>query len=165
VLFSSFTEPIKMLEAHFGNRCVVVNGEVPPVKRNEYEKKFKEDDKCVVFIGQYAAAGVGINLTNASNMIMCNFPWTWAELEQAEDRQHRIGQGKSVNIFYTVCKKSVDERVYGLVKSKMKDAVKAIDNKDAELETRTVSSETIFDVIEDMLAEHDITLEIEKTFN
>lgn len=57
-------------------------------------------------------------LTAASYMIFIDHPWTAAQCEQAEDRIHRIGTGKSVFIYRLISRDTIDERVLELVNDK-----------------------------------------------
>jgi len=127
VIFSSYKEPLKMLEHHFKESCVLIDGSVDAKNRDTLIQKFLNDDKCTVFLGNMIAAGVGINLVNSSDTIFVNFPFTPSELYQAEDRQHRLGQKNNVNIYYTICEDSIDEYLYDLIANKAADINNLID--------------------------------------
>lgn len=127
VIFSSYKEPLRMLEDYFKERCVKIDGSVDSWTRDQHVQKFIEDDNCHVFLGNMIAAGVGINLVNASDVIFVNFPFTPSELYQAIDRCHRIGQSKSVNVHYTFCDESIDEYIYDIIIDKEHDINALID--------------------------------------
>lgn len=127
IIFTSYTEPIDMLAKHFGDRCVVIDGRVPSHKRQELVNEFKNSDKVDFFLGNITAAGTGLNLTCSSDVILLNFPYTQAEIDQATDRAHRIGQLSQVNVYYTVCKNSIDEQLYNLVAHKYKQTSLLVD--------------------------------------
>lgn len=139
VIFGGYKEPLNDLEAYFGDRCVKIDGSVDSYTRNQHVEKFIGDPECVVFLGNMIAAGVGINLVNASDVIFMNFPFTPAELYQAIDRCHRIGQVKSVNIHYTFCDESIDEYIYDIIIDKEKDINALIDQgKETVLRENTI---------------------------
>jgi SWI/SNF-related matrix-associated actin-dependent regulator 1 of chromatin subfamily A len=73
-----------------------------------------------VFVGQLQAAGVGINLTRASTVIIAEPSYVPAELSQAIDRLHRIGQRNVVNVQFLVARNSFDQRVTGVLQSKIR---------------------------------------------
>jgi SNF2 family DNA or RNA helicase len=85
-----------------------VTGKVSAKKREQEEQRFQNNDDCRVFIGNIAAAGVGLTLTAASHLIFAELEWTPAEMEQAEDRIHRIGQTVVANIHYMVVRGSME---------------------------------------------------------
>lgn len=127
VIFGSYTDPIEELEAYFGKACVKITGSVDSYMRDQHVQRFTNDPECTVFLGNMIAAGVGINLTAASDVIFINMPFTPSELYQATDRLHRIGQKSSVNVHYTFCDDSIDEYIYEIIMDKEKDIVALID--------------------------------------
>ena len=131
VIFSYFKETINRLQEAFKNNSVVISGDVSQQDRMTKINKFKTKDNVNVFIGQISASGVGINLTIASNVIICDITstLTHADISQGIDRIDRIGQDKSPNIYYALCKSSIDIEMFNLIETKAHDAEVVIDGK------------------------------------
>lgn len=127
VIFGGYKEPMSDLEKHFGRACVKVDGSVDSFQRDQNVQRFIQDPECLVFLGNWIAGGVGINLVNACDIIVHNFPLTPADLYQGIDRLHRIGQAQSVNVHYTFCQGSIDEHLYELILDKEMDANMVLD--------------------------------------
>lgn len=77
-------------------------------KRQQSIDAFQSDATVQVFIGSIAAAGVGITLTQSSNVVFAELDWTPAAMRQAEDRCHRLGQKNSVLVQHIVFDGSID---------------------------------------------------------
>jgi SNF2 family DNA or RNA helicase len=95
------------------------------------------------------AAGSGIELFNAVNVVFLNLPFIPSDFEQAVDRLHRIGQNRKVNIFIATVTGTIDERIYKLMSSKMKDIKMIMDGKSQgmdELDITEVLAEEFFNV-------------------
>ena len=86
VIFASYTEPLKLLHEAFKKISVYIDGSVNAYERSVRINKFRDEKDCTVFLGNMVAAGVGINLNNANDCIMLNFPMSPADLEQAQKR-------------------------------------------------------------------------------
>lgn len=78
-----------------------------------------------VMVGQITAAGVGLTLHGGGRnrrVIIAQLPWTPAELKQAEDRLHRLGQTRDVVVEVALCaiegKWTIDERLWGQLEGK-----------------------------------------------
>lgn len=128
VIFSGFTQPLEYLKSKYIDNSVLINGSVSAHKRQALIDRFLEDKDCNVFLGNFIAAGVGINLVNARDCIFLNFPFTPDDLEQPYKRIHRIGQKHSCNVYYTMAKDSIDEHLFAIIEDKIEDINKIVDN-------------------------------------
>lgn len=119
VIFSTFKETVKILAEQLRHHGLVVGtGDQSDFEIEEAKQKFQNDDNTKIFLGTWQRCGTGITLTAASYMIFLDHPWTAAQCEQAEDRIHRIGTGKSVFIYRLISRDTIDERVLELVNDK-----------------------------------------------
>jgi SNF2 family DNA or RNA helicase len=88
-------------------------------KREECLNSFKNDPKQGVLLGSLKATAVGLNLTEASEVIFIDMWWNPAVEDQAIARVHRIGQTRDVNIIRFCIKNTVEERIVGLQEKKV----------------------------------------------
>ena len=89
---------------------------------------FQYDEKCRVFVGQIAAAGLGITLTAASTMIFYSLDYSMSNFEQAKARIHRAGQTEKCHYIYLVCKDTVDRKVLYALRKKINLAKMLVDD-------------------------------------
>jgi hypothetical protein len=108
---------------------VTLTGDMATEERQVSVERFQSDPTCHVFIGSIHAAGVGITLTAASHIIFVELDWTPANLTQAEDRCHRIGQTESVLVQHLVLDGSLDARMTQLIIEKQDIADMALDTE------------------------------------
>ena len=69
-------------------------------------------------IAMAKAGGVGITLTAASDVLFLEQGWTPADMDQAADRAHRIGQQDSVTAWTLIAEGTIDEDIYELIEQK-----------------------------------------------
>lgn len=109
IVFGHHTAVLDRLETGLRDLGVVrIDGSTAVSDRQRLVKSFQTDPALRIFIGNIKAAGVGITLTAAPTVVFAEYDWTPGVNEQAEDRAHRFGQNKPVNIFYLVVDKSID---------------------------------------------------------
>lgn len=113
VIFAWHKDAIDILKQQLKQfRPLVVDGRTNPNKVQAHVDAFQTQDEHRVFIGQIKAAGTGLTLTAASNVIFLECSWVPADNEQAQRRILRIGQkATSVLCRYVVLKGSIDEAV------------------------------------------------------
>ncbi|SFK99283.1 SWI/SNF-related matrix-associated actin-dependent regulator of chromatin subfamily A-like protein 1 [Porphyromonadaceae bacterium KH3CP3RA] len=117
VLFCSLHEVVDGLKAAFPS-AVSVTGRENQEQKQAAIDSFQNNPKTDIIICSIKAAGVGLTLTAASNVAFVEFPWTYADCVQCEDRTHRIGQKDSVTCYYFLGKKTIDEKVYQIIQMK-----------------------------------------------
>ena len=133
IVFSNWTqitdEVIKRLRCY---NPAVITGQTSDADRPMQEAKFKDDDTCKVIIGTTGAMGTGLTLNSGTVEIFLDHPWTRAMYDQAVDRAHRIGQSSNITVYNLLCKDTIDERVWNIVKGKGELSDALIDGKTQE---------------------------------
>lgn len=101
-----------------------VQGGMSDAEKADNVDAFNAGDSRVL-VGQITAAGVGLTLHGGGinhRVVVVQLPWTPAELKQAEDRLHRIGQTHDVMVEVGLCaiegSWTIDERLWGMLESK-----------------------------------------------
>jgi len=117
ILFCSLHEVVDQLKKHFPS-AVSVTGRDSSQEKQAAVDSFQKNPKTDIIICSIKAAGVGLTLTAASNVAFIEFPWTFADCLQCEDRAHRIGQKDSVTVYYFLGRKTIDEKVYKIIQAK-----------------------------------------------
>jgi len=160
IVFSGYRAPIHLLEDHYKGKCVKVIGGMDAHQKNEAIQKFTKNENCKIFLGNFKAAGVGINLVNSSNVIFLNFPFTPDDLEQPYKRAHRIGQTKNVKVYYTIVKDSIDEHIFNMIVGKTKDINSILDEgKEGVVHYDNIQNELFKELIRGYEIKHNINQE------
>ena len=85
----------------------------PEGARRRTSTPSSNDPDVAVVVCSLTAAGVGLNLQVASNMVLAELSWTDAEQTQAIDRIHRIGQGEPVTAWRIIAAQTIDTQDRG----------------------------------------------------
>jgi len=136
ILFVNLHEVGNELRKHFP-KAVAVTGLDSKESRQQAVDRFQTDPSCTLIICSIKAAGVGLTLTASSNVAFVEFPWTYADCEQCEDRAHRIGQLDSVTAYYFLGKNTIDEKIYQIIQKK-KDMASTITGSTEQVEESVV---------------------------
>ncbi len=129
VVFAHHHDVVNALAAEFGSAAVVLTGETKLEDRQRAVDRFQRDPHVRVFIGSITAAGVGLTLTAASHVVFAELDWVPANISQAEDRCHRIGQTESVLVQHLVLSGSIDCRMAQEIVEKQSVIDKALDGQ------------------------------------
>jgi SNF2 family DNA or RNA helicase len=113
--------------ARRGIRYTSIRGDQTTKVREKNIHDFVNDPEVEVIVCSLTAAGVGINLQVASNLVLAELSWTDAEQTQAIDRVHRIGQSEPVTAWRIIAAQTIDTRIAELIDSKAGLAARALD--------------------------------------
>ncbi|HEY0260489.1 MAG TPA: DEAD/DEAH box helicase [Lacisediminihabitans sp.] len=116
-----------------GLRTVSIRGDQSATFRQSQVDAFNNDPEVSVVVASLTAAGVGLNLQAASNVVLAELSWTSAEQTQAIDRVHRIGQAEPVTAWRIIASQTIDAKIAELIDSKAGLAARALDGDDSEI--------------------------------
>ncbi|WP_222706450.1 DEAD/DEAH box helicase [Aeromicrobium terrae] len=136
VFFAKHIEVMDIAEEAFtraGLRHASVRGDQTPKARQEAIDAFTNDPDVSVVVCSLTAAGVGLNLQVASNVVLAELSWTDAEQRQAIDRVHRIGQTEPVTAWRILAAQTIDTKIVELIDSKAGLAARALEGSDEEV--------------------------------
>jgi SNF2 family DNA or RNA helicase len=136
VFFAKHIDVMDAAEETFakrGLRYASIRGEQTARVRQKNLDAFVNDPDVAVAVCSLTAAGVGLNLQVASNVVLAELSWTDAEQTQAIDRVHRIGQTEPVTAWRIIAAQTLDSKIAQLVDSKAGLAARALDGSDSEV--------------------------------
>lgn len=137
VFFAKHIDVMDRVEAALaerGLRTVSIRGDQTAAFRQEQIDAFNQDPEVAVAVCSLTAAGVGVNLQAASDVVLAELSWTDAEQTQAIDRVHRIGQEEPVTAWRIVAAQTIDAKIAELIDTKAGLAARALDGAEAKRE-------------------------------
>ncbi len=136
VFFAKHVDVMDAAEGTFarqGVRFSSIRGDQTSAARQKNIDAFVNDPDVAIAVCSLTAAGVGLNLQVASNVVLAELSWTDAEQTQAIDRSHRIGQTEPVTAWRIIAAQTLDARIAELIDSKAGLAARALDGSDEEV--------------------------------
>ena len=116
ILFCSFHEVVDELCKAFPTAVRVTGRDSATMKQAAVDSF--QSGRAKLIICSIKAAGVGLTLTASSNVGFIEFPWTYADCCQCEDRAHRIGQKDNVTCYYMIGRGTIDRALYNIIHKK-----------------------------------------------
>ncbi|KAF9351962.1 hypothetical protein BGX26_010124 [Mortierella sp. AD094] len=152
LIFSQFTMVLDILESILKTMDFTylrMDGQTKVEERQPLIDSFNEDDTYKIFLLSTKAGGFGINLTGANVVIMYDLDFNPHNDKQAEDRAHRVGQTRDVEVIKLISKDTIEEQIYQLANLKLKldqhvsqddTAVKGLDKSSSSSGSSTPSA-------------------------
>jgi hypothetical protein len=155
VFFAKHVDVMDEAEETFakqGIRFSSIRGDQTPTSRQKNIDAFVNDPDVAIAVCSLTAAGVGLNLQVASNIVLAELSWTDAEQTQAIDRSHRIGQAEPVTAWRIIAAQTIDSKIAELIDSKAGLAARALDGSEEEVLASTdVQHEALVALLTDAL--------------
>ena len=157
VFFAKHVDVMDQAEQPFADRGIryaSIRGDQTPKVREKNITAFVDDPDVSIVVCSLMAAGVGLNLQVASNLVLAELSWTYAEQTQAIDRIHRIGQAEPVTAWRIIAAQTIDSKIAELIDSKSGLAARALDGaQDEDVSSSTdVQLEALVGLLTDALA-------------
>jgi SNF2 family DNA or RNA helicase len=157
VFFAKHVDVMDAAEEVFAKRGIrfssIRGGQTSSARQKQIDA-FANDPDVAVAVCSLTAAGVGLNLQVASNIVLAELSWTDAEQTQAIDRSHRIGQTEPVTAWRIIAAQTIDARIAELIDSKAGLAARALDGSEEEVSSSAdVQLEALVGLLTDALSE------------
>jgi E1A-binding protein p400 len=114
LIFTQMTKMLDTLEEFinlYGYTYLRLDGSTQPEERQTLMQRFNTNPKFFLFILSTRSGGVGVNLVGADTVIFYDSDWNPAMDQQAQDRCHRIGQTREVNIYRLISESTIEENI------------------------------------------------------
>ena len=115
VLFSGFIEPLQLLQQRLGGELLI--GRQRPAERQLAVDRFQTGESDLL-LATFGTGGLGFTLHRARHVVLLERPWTPGDVDQAEDRCHRLGMDDAGLTCHWLQLGPADQLVDGLVASK-----------------------------------------------
>ncbi|MFE7507193.1 DEAD/DEAH box helicase [Promicromonospora sp. NPDC057488] len=160
VFFAKHVDVMDQAEKTFADRGIgyaSIRGDQTPRVREKNIAAFQDDPDVSIVVCSLTAAGVGLNLQVASNLVLAELSWTYAEQTQAIDRIHRIGQADPVTAWRIIAAQTIDAKIAELIDSKAGLAARALDGagEEDDASSTDVQLEALVALLTEALAAED----------
>lgn len=145
LIFSLFTQMLDILEkilSLYNWKFLRLDGATAVDTRQTIIDKFYEDQTIPIMLLSTKAGGFGINLVCASHVIIHDQSLNPHDDRQAEDRAHRVGQTKEVEVTRLIVKDSIEENILQMAFNKLQ-----LDNSMMTQNVEDVLLKTVEDLI------------------
>lgn len=133
IVWGKFTYDIELISQRLTKEkvgYVIYTGNTSSNDRVAAIESFRTDPSCKVFLGNPAAAGIGLNLTVANIVVWYSTTFNLDEYLQANDRCHRIGQKWPVTYITLTTPGSLDVKIAAALRKKKHTADMILDLRD-----------------------------------
>lgn len=114
LVFSQFRQVLVLCRRIVGEDALVLHGDVPVPKRPAVVRQFQEADGFAALVMQIDVGGTGLNLQDATVVIIMEPQLKPSTEKQAVDRAHRMGQTRRVVLYRLIAEGTIDERIVQL---------------------------------------------------
>lgn len=131
IVWAMYSEELKQVKEYLdkkGKTSAIYDGGTPDKERERIIDEFQAGN-IEYFLGQPAAAGIGLTLTRSSDTIYYSVGYDNELRLQSEDRNHRIGTAKTVTYYDLIGEETIDEAIMRSLDSKNAMASIVVDGK------------------------------------
>lgn len=148
LIFSQFEKMLNILEEVLTTIDIYftrIDGRTSINDRQPLIDQFRDDKTIAVFLLTTKAGGTGLNLMAANKVIIFDGSFNPQDDVQAENRAHRVGQTRDVEVVRLVTKNTIEEQILRLGESKLAldRGVAGDDDKNAEANAQEAGEKEI----------------------
>jgi SNF2 family DNA or RNA helicase len=118
IVFSQYVKTLEYIKQNLNQNAMMYHGGMKTVEKDNVLKEFKDSKNPEILLMSLKAGGVGLNLQEASTVILFDRWWNPAVESQAIARAHRMGNKKIVHAIKFVTPDSIETRILQLLHEK-----------------------------------------------
>ncbi|MDE0300038.1 MAG: DEAD/DEAH box helicase [Candidatus Poribacteria bacterium] len=119
IVFSQYVETLRWLASKLTNiPLAIFHGGLDEVQRDEMVRKFRAQRGPFCLLMSLKAGGVGLNLQEASTVILFDRWWNPGIENQAVQRAHRYGRESPLHVFRFLVVDTIEERISDIIQKK-----------------------------------------------
>lgn len=111
LIFSQYVETLQWIQNRIEIPNRIFHGGLSQDQRDAVISEFRQSDEARALLLSTRAAGVGLNLQEASTVVLFDQWWNPATEEQAIQRAHRFGRIKPLQVIRLVIENSIEDRI------------------------------------------------------
>lgn len=148
IVFSQYVETLKWLASQIKNiPHEIFHGGLSQLEREKILDQFRQEAGPSCLLISLRAGGIGLNIQEASTVVLFDRWWNPALENQAIQRAHRFGRDRSLHVIRFIVQKTIEERISNIIEKKQKlfeNYVEAASNTD----TPNFSNELLKQILE-----------------
>lgn len=148
IVFSQYVETLKWLASQINNiPHEIFHGGLSQLEREKILDRFRQETGPSCLLISLRAGGIGLNIQEASTVVLFDRWWNPALENQAIQRAHRFGRDRSLHVIRFIVQKTIEERISNIIEKKQKlfeNYVEAASNTD----TSNFSNELLKQILE-----------------
>ena len=148
IVFSQYVETLKWLTFQIKNTPhEIFHGGLSQPEREKILDRFRQQPGPRCLFMSLRAGGVGLNIQEASTVVLFDRWWNPAVENQAVQRAHRFGRKQPLHVIRFVVLDTIEERISNIIKKKQvlfKNYIEAADSVD----TSRLSTELLEQILE-----------------
>jgi len=120
IVFSQYVETLKKISEDLKGKITheIYHGGLSEDARNKIVTRFQEEEGPRVLLMSLKAGGIGLNLQEASSIVLFDRWWNPAVEEQAIHRAHRFNRKSVLHVFRFTVVDSIEERIVNILDEK-----------------------------------------------
>nr|WP_276609600.1 DEAD/DEAH box helicase [Cupriavidus oxalaticus] len=128
IVFSQYVETLERVASQIDLPADIYHGALASAERDEVLSHFRSEPGPRVLLVSLRAGGVGLNIPEASHVVLFDRWWNPAVEDQAIQRAHRFGRLSTLIVIKLVVVDSVEERITELLHQKRELFAAVIDD-------------------------------------
>ena len=122
IVFSQYVQTLKFISDHLGSFAYdMYTGEQSQEEKDRVLARFRKQPGPRALLMSLRAGGVGLNIQEASTVVLFDRWWNPAVEDQAIQRAHRFGRTRPLHVIRFLVTDTIEDRIEAILKEKRAD--------------------------------------------